>query len=744
MRKKSEYGFGFSLVALATALSTQAAAQDTDADDEAFEEEFYGAVDEIVVSAQRRDQTLQEVPLAVSVFGDEFVERSQVATARDLVAFAPGVDGTTVAATTPRINIRGISTEDFGVGSDPALGFYVDDVYLGRGVSSINDIFDVERIEIAKGPQGSLFGRNTTAGAISVITRRPVIGEHGASAAVAFGNEGYKRVRGTLNVPVSDDAALRLAVSHRQRDGYIDNTLGGDVKDEETTALRASYLYDGAQTRAFLSGEFRATGNGAQGYVSPVLVGTDPFGPVTSDLGSGGRDNIDSYRLVANIERDLGAVTLTSITSYVGFGDQNYLEDTDASPLKLLHFGTEGEEDTFSQEFRLSGDTGRVDWFVGASAAWTDAASTQFALYDEEDWCLILAEASCTDAFGAGGSPEVRESSVASGEYENYAIFGDAIVALTDRLNATVGLRYSYNEKEFSVRFPTNENLLGPVILVPPSAADLQALGTPDADGTLTRTDDWSALQPRFVLDYAITGDLNGYASITNGFKSGGFNQLALGPGFDEETIWSYEVGLKGSAADGRVRFDLAAFYYEYDDLQVLVEVDGLPAPVTDNAATAIGKGVEAQVDARITEAFTLSGGVSVQEAEYDEFTAPGGTDLSGNALVRTPDFSASVIGDFRQPIGTREVFARAEYSYRDDVFFTPDNTAFASQDGYSLLNLSAGVSFDEGRWTISAFGTNVTGEEFLIDASTVVPGLLQYTQRGEPSFYGGEVRLAF
>ena len=743
MLKRSEYGFGFSLMAMVAALSCQAVAQQTD-DDEEFEEEFYTAVDEIVVSAQRREQTLQEVPLAVSVFDSEFVERSQVATASDLVAFAPGVDGTTVAATTPRINIRGISTEDFGVGSDPALGFYVDDVYLGRGISSINDIFDVQRIEIAKGPQGSLFGRNTTAGAISVITARPVIGERGASAAIAYGNEGYTRVRGVLNIPTSDTSALRLAVSHRQRGGYIDNTLGGEVKDEETTAVRGSFLYDGDTTRAFLSGEFRATDNGAQGYINPILVGTDPFGPITSDLGSGGRDEIDSYRLVANLQKDIGELTVTSITSYVGFGDQNYLEDTDASPLKLLHFGTDGEEDTFTQELRLSGDTGRVDWFVGASAAWTDAASTQFALYDEEDWCLILAEASCTDAFGLAGTNEVREASVASGDYQNYSVFGDAIVSLTDRLNATIGLRYSYNEKEFSVRFPANENLLGPVILVPPTTAELDALGAPDADGTLTRTDDWSALQPRFVLDYAFADDLNAYASITNGFKSGGFNQLALGPGFDEETIWSYELGLKGSAADGRIRFDVAAFYYEYDDLQVLVEVDGLPAPVTDNAATAIGKGIEAQVDARLIETFTLSAGVSVQDAEYDDFLAPGGADLSGNDLVRTPDFSASVVGDFRQPVGTNEVFARAEYSYRDSVFFTPDNTAFASQDGYSLLNLSAGVAFDEGRWTVSGFGTNVLGEEYLIDASTVVPGLLQYTQRGEPSFYGAEVRLAF
>ena len=726
---KNEYGFMFttSLIAL-MAMPAQAQIEPDD---------------EIIVTAQRREQTLQDVPLSVTVIPEAVLERSQISTAEDLVSLSPGVDGTSVAATTPRINIRGVSTEDFGVGSDPALGFYVDGVYLGRGVSSLNDIFDLDRVEIAKGPQGTLYGRNTTAGAINFITNKPVIGEEAFSASVAAGNYDYLRGRATANIPVSENFALRVAGTYRQRDGYVDNTLGGDALGaERTQAIRVSGLYSGERVEVLLSGESRSTRNGAQPYISVPLVGTDVFGDATTDLGGDGRDEIDSYRVFADITADLGALELQSITSFTGFGDQSYLEDTDASPLTLLHFGTDGKEDTISQEFRLSGANDRIDWFAGVSGAWTDTRSTQSANFAEDSWCLVLAGDSCLNAFGFNGEPLVTESSVASGDFTNYAVFGDVIFSVTDRLDVTVGARYSRTEKDFDLAFPANANLLGPIILTPPSRADLEAFGTVSTDGVLQRNESWEDFQPRFVVAYDVAQNLNVYASATKGFKSGGFNQLNLGPAFDEETIWSYEVGAKGRLGS-TLRYDLAAYYYEYDDLQVLIQLPGLPAPITQNAAQSQAIGLEAQADWTPVDSLTLSGGLSVQDAEYDAFQRDAATDLSGNRLVRTPDFSATFVADYSAPLMGQEAFLRGEYSYRDNVFFTPENTEFASQDGFSLVNASAGVVLND-RIRIVAFARNLLDKDYLVDAQTVVPELIQYTQRGEPRTYGVEVGVDF
>ena len=609
----------------------------------------------IVVTAQRRAQDLNDVPISISAFDQTFLEQSRVATVDDLVEFTPGVNGTNVSTTTPRINIRGVSTEDFGIGSDPVLGIYVDDVYLGRGVSSINDLFDVERVEVVKGPQGSLFGRNTTAGAISIVSNKPDPAGFGARTSASFGNFGAVTGQASVNVAIGETTAFRLAGSYRSRDGFIDNTLGGDLGDTLTYAGRASLSHEGDTFSALLSAEYRVTRDGGNGYVNRVLVSDDPFGPISSDLGEAARDDIDSYRVVLQLKKEFGEVTLTSITGFSGFGNQNYLEDTDASPLTLIHFGTNGSQDTFSQELRLNGSSGRLDWFFGASAAFDDVRSTQFGQYDEDTFCAVLTEfaaAGCADFIGVPGSGLVTESSIASGQYENYAIYGDLTYAVADRFDVTVGLRYSYDKKDFSVRLPAPDNLLGPILITPPDPDFAATVGDVLPDGTVRQRGSWDSLQPRLAASYAVTDDVNLYASATRGFKSGGFNQLAVGSAFDPENIWSLEVGSKGRVLDGIVNYSLAAYYYTYDDLQVLVQVPGIPAPVTQNAGSSEGYGLEAQLDIRPVRGLRLLAGGALGNAEYTRFVTASGADNSGNALVRSPDVTGSVIADYRQPVG--------------------------------------------------------------------------------------------
>jgi iron complex outermembrane receptor protein len=238
-------------------------------------------VDEIVVTAQRREQSLRDVPVSVSVFDEAFLEKSRVDTIDDLATQAPGLSGTAVSTTTPRITVRGVSTDDFGVGSDPALGVYIDDVYLGRGVSSISDLFDVARVEVIKGPQGTLFGRNTTAGAISVTTNRPT-DDLEANIDVSYSRFDDVQARGAVNLPLGDGVALRLAASTRTREGPFTNTLGGRLGGIDSQAVRGTFGLERGPLDLTVSLEHRSTRNAPGPYLNPDLVGGERYGPVPS------------------------------------------------------------------------------------------------------------------------------------------------------------------------------------------------------------------------------------------------------------------------------------------------------------------------------------------------------------------------------------------------------------------------------------------------------------------------------
>lgn len=702
-------------------------------------------LEEVVVTAQKRTQTLADVPISVSVFSERFIGRSRTATVADLVAFTPGVSGTTVSGTTPRITVRGVSTEDFGVGSDPALGIYIDDVYLGRGVSSITDLFDIKRVEVVRGPQGTLFGRNTTAGAISIVTNKPSVAGYDGNLDVSAGSFGLIAVRGAVNIPLDDRWALRLSGLSRDRDGIVGNTLGGRIGAVDSKAGRATLGYTGNELRATASFEYRRNRSQPGPYINPILVGTDPYGPVSSNLidntADAARDDIDSYRGTVRLEADLGeGITLSSITAYNGFNNR-YLEDTDASPLTLVHFGTKGAQDSYSQELRLNGRSGRVTWFAGASVARDDIRSDQFGIYSEEDYCQILYSATCTDVVGAPGAARVREQSLASTSNTSYAAYGEARLAITPRLDLTGGLRFSGDIKDFQVRLPLNDNLLGPALILPPDSAQLARYGTLSDNGTLTQHYDTTSWQPRVALDYRLMPGVLAYASAARGYKAGGFNQLSPGPSFRPENIWSYEVGIKGETPDRRLRFDVSAFHFDYDDLQVLVNFG--PSVITRNAATATGDGVETAITLLPIAGLTLTGGLSYQDVHYGRFIG-GGQDYSGNRLVRAPRLSTFLVADAAIPVSPAlELLARGEVSYRSRQFFAASNAPFTSQAGFALVNLSAGVGI-RSKYEVRAFVSNLLDRRYLVDASIVSAGLLQYTQRGEPRVIGAQVLARF
>ncbi len=709
---KNETGASFLLLALA-AIGAPAAAQSDQ--------------DEIVVTAQKREQALRDVPMAVTPFNADELARLGAVTPDDLVAFSPGLSGASVSATTPRITVRGVSTEDFGVGSDPALGIYVDEVYQGRNVGALSDLLDVSRVEVIRGPQGSLFGRNTTAGAVSITTNRPSQDFEARLEAEAEDYDG-RIVRGVINGAFAPRLSGRAALAYRARDGWLDNQAGGDFFDIETLSGRLGLrletdTFDGAFTI-----EGQSVDNGPQGYRSPIFGPADAFGAPISDLGEGGYDRIDKLQATLRLEFALGGLDLVSITS-ARESDNQYLEDTDAGPFKLLHFGTDGEDRAFSQDVRLAGAGDRFSWFIGAGYYFNDARSTQFALASEEDFCLVLFGLDCATAIGSAGDTNLIERSIGQTETTSYSLFGDVEWRTTDRLTMTAGLRYARDEKDFSVDIPGGANVLGTLFITPTA-------------GRVDQSESWDALQPRLAITYALTDRINLYASAARGYKSGGFNQINPGPAFDPESMWSYELGLKGDVADGRMQFEVAAFQFDYSDLQVLVN-EGANV-VTRNAGAATGQGVEASLRLLPMEGLTLGLNVSLLDATYDRFVASMSQDYSGARLNRAPRTAASFVVDYTRPVGAdAELALRAQYGWRSKTFFRPDNSDFASQDAYGLLDLSAGLTWRD-RYSFTLFADNVLDEDYLVDAQIAAPGLLEYTQRGAPRIVGARFSAAF
>jgi iron complex outermembrane receptor protein len=698
-------------------------------------------LEEIVVTAQKREQRSLDVPAAISAYSAEFIEDNRVETIDDLIKYTPGLTGTTYGASNPTIVIRGLSGNDFGSGADATFGVYVNEVFVGRKTASVFDLIDVERMEVVKGPQGTLFGRNSTAGAVSVTTRRPGPDFDGYITARG-GNYSYWQGDAAVNVPFSDRAFMRAAIRARASDGYTDNLLDNNSfpEDEQTLIGRLSlrflptddvdvliafddHSHEGnapilKSSYQVLAGAFGLTPEETIAFVSPG-ESLDPYSDAASNLPASGPsrqvDDQDIQMTTAHVTWNASdTLSLTSITAYREY-DVDFGSDDDATPLTLLHTFQVESGEQLSQEFRLNGTSGSWTWFLGASVLDEEVDVLGRVEYDES-------------LYGIGPRTLVEERVESTIENLGWAIYGDATYSINDRLSLSAGLRYSEDQKEFLIYIPV-EPVNGFNIVLYPTA-----------DPPLFQEETYSAWQPRVALKYDWSDNLASYINIARGFRAGGFNNYSAQEPFDPEYVWSYEVGLKGRSEDGRFSVESAAFYYTYDDLQVLLPVGG--AFLVENAAKADGYGVEVAMAAAPTERFEMFASLTWLVAEYDEFIRSPTDDRSGNKLSRAPEWKAAIGGQYTFPLGSRlNGFFRADYSYESEQFFNSQNSDFASEDSVSLVAASLGVERDDQRLRITVYADNLLDEEYLASAG----GLFgDTTRRGTPQFYGAEVTFKF
>lgn len=696
---------------------------------------------EVVVSAQKREERLLDVPAAISVYSADFIESNRVESLDDLIKYTPGLTGTTYGASNPTIVIRGLSGNDFGSGADATFGVYLNEVFVGRKTASVFDLIDVERMEVVKGPQGTLFGRNSTAGAVSVTTRRPGP-DFNASFSARAGNYGFWQGDAAVNVPLSDRVYMRAAVRARSSDGYTDNLLDSNTfpEDEQTLIGRLSFRFlptesldvlftaDGhshegntpilKSSYAILADAFGMTPEDVIAFVSPG-ESLDPYSDAASNLPASGSskhvDDQDISMLTAHVKWDVSdTLTFTSITAYREY-DVDFGADDDGTPLTLLHTFQVESGDQTSQEFRFNGTSGNWTWFLGASVLDEKVDVLGRVEYDETLYLI-------------GPRTLVEETVDSVMKNLGWAVYGDATLAVNEKLSLSAGLRYSEDDKEFLVHIPTDPVNGFNIVLYP------------TADIPLRQKETYSAWQPRFALKYNLNENLTSYVNVARGFRAGGFNNFSAQEPFDPEYVWSYEVGLKGRSEDGRFSADMAAFYYTYEDLQVLLPIAG--AFLVENAAQAEGRGIELALAAKPTDRLEMFASLTWLDAEYDEFIRTPTDDRSGNKLSRAPEWKGALGGEYTIRVGDRmSAFMRADYSYEAKQYFNSQNSDFASRGSVSLVGAAIGLEGDGQKWRVTAFADNLLDKEYIASAG----GLFgDTTRRGTPRFYGAEVAFKF
>jgi iron complex outermembrane receptor protein len=625
-------------------------------------------LDDIIVTAQKREQSLQDVPISITAFNAESISALGAQSVGDLDTFTPGLSINDSSVTQPSYTIRGVSTDDFGIGTDPAVGIFIDGVYSARSGAALIFFNDIERVEVLKGPQGTLFGRNTSAGAISIITRKPV-DKLEAAATVRIGNYGKHRIDAMVNAPITDTLFLRVNGVYNKRNGYLTDAVTGARYERENNwsgraALRFEPSSDTDITLSYDHDDTDKDGPAAIG-ISKFALSQDPEGPFTNDvLKSREARILNAVTLTAN--HDFGPVTLTSISAYKQFKTSNR-EDEDGTNIRARYLDTENIEknSSFYQELRLahSGDTLNVVAGLSYFQERGRQTSRVTLFTDSIDTALGLPIFATLDSVGLPvlGLPW-REDMNNFTRNKSYAAFGDATWSVTPKLNLTVGLRYTRDEKNFgwlnglheapglnAVQAPGAlfNAILGAFGPPPPGAPPWPVFGDGDlidvntfylaAIGPLAgpdlifnagslegvrfnRKETFSDVSPRFVIDYKATDDVLLFASATRGYKAGGFNSVEINSFFAPEAVWSYEAGAKTELFDRRLRFNISGYYFKYANRQSisLEDVQGSDVPqYRTSSGDSQAYGVDLETQLVVSKSLKLSGVASYIDSTW-------------------------------------------------------------------------------------------------------------------------------
>ena len=721
------------------------------------------ALEEVTVTARKRVERLQDAPISVSVFNANSIAERGIDSVSEVGSFAPNVkfnSAVPISASnaTAAIYVRGIGQNDYQLSADPGVGLYLDGVYISRGVGNVLDVLNIERIEILRGPQGTLFGRNTIGGAVNVITKKP--GDRFAGEFDATTGTGNRiQLKTSIDIPLSDSVRVNLAGFRHKRDGYVHGVTSGaptlgDTNAEATRgtlrwiasdSLTIDVAVDGSRSReesapnvAIAIDEnapaprvWNTVYSGAPGicanptdptrlhdtrcYNSQWVLGPYAHGGTFVDRTLPQFDAFGGKRYESASDTDIwgastvadwqlgGSVSLKSITAYrkvTGF----WTRDSDHSPANIVQTKNIWTQHEVSEELQLQGTSvaKRLKWIVGGYHA--DETG------NHKDVVQIIDAAFLSGAIlGA----------------ESVAAFGQATYDITNALSATAGVRWTRDSKRFG---NDNQYVIAAGFL---TGAPLNPDGSGLRDGnplmgplgTQAKIEN-SAWTPMATLSYRWTPSVLTYVSYSEGFKGGGFTQRVFPPfpgipSFKPEFSKTYEIGIKSDLADNRVRLNAAVFRNAYSDLQLTVNDPTLGfAPIIQNAAKSRIQGAELELQARPIEALRLEAGVGYLDAKYTEvdIRALNSGVTPNTRLQNAPKWTASAGISYKLMLPKSAALTpRVDWSYRSKVFNDAVNTPLLVQDGYHLVNANVTYTSADARWTVAGGVKNLTDKAYLV-----------------------------
>lgn len=711
-------------------------------------------LDRITVTAERRENDPQLVPAAVTVFDAEELRLRDIDEPRDIATRTPGMAMGSFNTGQPQIYIRGIGSNEDGPAGDASVGVFVDDVYLGRTAAVVPELLDLKRVEVLRGPQGTLYGKNVTGGLLHYVTNDPT-DQLEQSLESSVGNLDSLAFRGYLNVPIVDSAAARVAVSHRRRDGYLDSRidrypdyfpdsdpdeLGAfDQLDEHRDALRAKLRWDPLENLESVtsvdvfdlreSGPARHWTGGLTGSLLDGLI-EDYEGDIRQNLTENpGYTDIQVWGVSHRLRWRGRATELTSISAWresdasvsEGFVSDR-LSDLYLSSPNLTAYASfvspgqgnfyDENAQQFSQELRLaSSSTSSLQWVAGAYYLWEDVDRL-------EGWNLGLDLAD-----GMGGTYQFAPVSTGSADMharnQSVAGFADATWFFLERWSLTAGLRYTWETKDFD-----STGMRGGLNLI---AEDYRAASDHS----------WNDWTPRVALEFFPTDSASVYALVSKGFKSGGYQGQpptaisAMTP-FDQETAWNHEIGAKTQWFDNRARMNVSAFYIDYSDLQVLQLLVPETAPdeapgvlVTQNAADAEVFGVEVEYALVPLRGLYIEGSYAWLDATFTDFSVPAGfrlpdgatgVDRDGNRLRNAPEHSLHLLARYEYPLSYGAVTSlQAEWRYQGKTYQDPDNLDRAAIDAFDITDLRLAYRTADDNWELAGWVHNLFDEDYFL-----------------------------
>lgn len=745
-------------------------------------------LEEVVVTAQKREESLQKVSVAITAVGGDFIRESEIAQFGELAETTPGMVFSAFSVGQPEIAIRGMSTKEDGAAASDATVVSVDGVYIATRTAQVFDIFDLERVEVLRGPQSTLYGKNTVAGAINFVTAKATE-ETVVRLRQSAGNYGRFDTAGLVSGKIAENVYGKFSFSRRKHDGYLRNILPqwtdpksgfavqnpdygkrqgesdtfnwrAHLRFEPNDRLDLTLMVDGADDQ---NGATNREPIGSIGPLHNCGCASDPIA-VNVALGGAGDLHTTLAETEGYMDREVLGVSLVSNyrfdfatwTNTVSWRDSDFdwVEDSEGlppfapwidltgasgSPTPLLtaaasrgfafdvtNSATE-ESKQFTVESRLMSPGGAtVDWLAGL-------------FYSSED--IERREGfNFPTLGGTGPNANSHYNSFQDLDGESWAVFAQATWNASERLALTGGVRYSNDDKTFTA---SNQAISGIPLLI-------------RAFSPVTASDSWSSVDWRIAADFRATDDILLYASIATGYKAGGFpgsptTALAATTSFDEETVTSYELGMKSDLLDRRLRLNVALFKTDIEDLQVTRFFQPATSTfgefLTENAGEAESEGAEVEVTWQPTEALRFGGSYTYLDAKFTNFTGlpsrePDGTVLdpatfNGKRLRQSPENMYNLYGQFSVDVGRGQLTARVDFSHTDEFFFDPSNHPITASWAHDIWNARVAWETNDGRWRFSLWGKNLGDEQYITHLFTQRGGRISFGLPGDPRTWG-------